>query len=137
MYSKYFKRHQRGEETIVIKTDDCPETIEKLVQNIHRRLGTGLPNDWIYEEIRSAFYYFEEGNDEVNVQEDPYRSSLYKWFNNDFSDEMINEYLKEFDPEINDIWEVIGNGQWYTREVIYQEVYNFLDENPYEETIKE
>ena len=127
-YIKYFKVSKRattGYEFIKL-TDDAPENLKDLVRNIHLNFGV-LPNDWIYLIIMEAFEELEDNDiDKITIEADCYYHDLYKWFGEPFAHALVNEYLSEIGSDCRNIYEIIGHGQSYCKDLIYNEVNNFI-----------
>lgn len=132
-------------EQFELKTRDCghdfyciisdapnKDDLGDLVRDIHFDLFGGcLPNDWIYDQIHSAFCLFEEeGGDEISLyglEADPYYLGLYKWFGEPFAFELCSEVFEDGLVDGSNVYTTIATAQLVAKERIYQAVWDFLN----------
>ena len=135
-YSPYFKRIERdNKDFCYILKDESPQQLKELVKEIHFALGAGLPNDWIYDNIHSAFTFIQdEGNDiEGYICEgDVYHNDLIEWLGNGFALELCEEARREYGNDNMNLIEQIQHGQVQGLNKIYAMVNDFINENPRE-----
>lgn len=134
-YSQYFKTKKIKDDTAyVIKTDDCPVEIENLCFDIHKQFDS-LPNNWIYDQIYSAFMDLEDLDDDSResligeLEADPYYNQLYLWFGEPFADTCIDEAREVGIIENQNIYDQIAIGQIFAKRQIYNAVKDFLEKN--------
>jgi hypothetical protein len=138
-YSQYFHDKQRLDGTsFICKTDDCPESVSELVYDIHSELDS-LPNDWIYGEIADAFDDLAENNiNDIPIEPDATYSTLFKWFyENSFAVCMCDEAQETCEKQYATVTDLINEGQWYCRDLIYRRVNEFLEDHKNDDDLEE
>jgi hypothetical protein len=138
-YSQYFEKAFRhvGEKedpkSFIRLKDDAPSSLKSFIRDIHFRQFEGaLPNDWIYATILEAFEMIQDEDnslEDINIEADPYYYDLWQWLGEPFAHGICNEYLEEYAPKTQRIYELIAGGQWLAMDKIYREVAEFLEVN--------
>lgn len=108
---------------------DAPEELQECVKDIHLNKFYGvLSNDWIFENILTAFEELEADDlDNISIEPDCYNSDLRKWVDNSFAPVMIDEAQDEgIVRDQADFWERVSAGQILAKRYIYEAVNDFL-----------
>ena len=118
----------------VDKTNPNSQPLSDLIYKIHDELFGGcLPNDWIYNQICSAFERLEQCNDENSyecalneIEGDIYSNNLLDWAKYSFSLDLIDEELRDgFKPD--SMINLIQMAQTRAIDQIYSYVWGFLN----------
>ncbi len=135
-YRHHFKKRERsdGEEFFCL-SDDAPEELETLVEEVH---GDFLPDDWRYRFIWESLIQIGEAEPEDEpledlyqwIEADIYTSDLLKWFGSNtqrigYVDEARNEYGCE---HLDSVVDEIRVGQEREKHEVFFSVLNSLKE---------
>jgi hypothetical protein len=129
-YSTYFETRTRDGKTFIACKDETPQEVKDLIRDIHFKCFNGcLPNNWIYQIIMEAFEELEDNDlDDITIESDPYYSQLNEWLTNPFAHEYCNQVIDEI-PDMKDIYQIIGFGQYLAKRAIYDAVNDFMQSN--------
>ena len=139
LYSKFFEISQRsnGQDYTTLK-NEAPQNLVDFVQHVHTKVFFDcFPNDWIYDEIHTAFDVIETEShggpvsenmlDEMKSQTegDDYNTDLLEWFKWPFAQEFGKEVVEEGLCEC-DVFDIISTAQREAIKRIMDEVNSFL-----------
>ncbi len=108
-FARYLTTHKRGDETIIVKTEDAPEWVGDIIHEVH---GDLFPDDWTYATISEcADYIADNGDDGEQPEVDIYTVSLLDWLR-DYPNavDCCDEATEEYGPS-KGIIEIIQMGQ--------------------------
>jgi hypothetical protein len=131
-YTVYFEQKERinGSFFYCLKGDYSEtDPLQALIRSIHEEQFYGAsPDDWIYAQIYYAFDRLSTCEDDVDfgsayceVEPDVYSSDLLEWAKSGWAREFIAQAIEGFE-------ELIGYGQVYAVQAIYDRVWAFLKE---------
>lgn len=128
-YTKYFTRKIRKHTGLdfVCLTDDAPQELSQLIQDIHfDHFDACFPSDWIYETTYEAFEDLSEDDiDHVTIGSDWSDRDLYSWLGESFAHGYVNKIL-ELEGRQHDLYEIIAQAQYNAKYNIYHAVNDFI-----------
>jgi len=125
-----------GDHFSCLKDAGVPDVLRNLIREIHlNEFYDAFPCDWIYQQIYFAFERLKECDCEAlywgavnEIQADIYSNDLFEWAKKDYASNYIQEALEEME-EVPTINQVIELAQQRAIEVIYQQVWDFIQKN--------
>jgi len=128
-YTEFFQLKNRTDGTqFVCLIGQAPSELQDLIRKVHFDLfDNSLPNDWIYSVIHDALGdLLHDHRDDILIEPDCYYHDLYKWLGEPFAHGLCNEALDM--GSCTDIYNIIGVAQCTAKEMIYDAVAEFLQE---------
>jgi len=130
-YTSYFTEGTRtGGKNFVKLVDDAPIKLQELIKEIHINNFNCIPNDWIYGTILEAFSDLTNDSlEDITIEADSYNADLLEWLSNSYAEELCNEAIEEEIWDSKNIYNLISSGQYRAKEMIYNSVNEFMQED--------
>jgi hypothetical protein len=131
-YTIYFTEGTRIDGTKFVKlVDNAPIKLQELIKEIHiNKFRDCMPNDWIYGTILEAFSDLKNDSlEDITIEADSYNADLLEWLGNSYSEELCNEAIEEEIWDRKNIYNLISSGQSIAKELIYNSVNEFMQED--------
>ncbi len=113
----------------VFLNSDATQELKNFTYHVHSLFDRCLPNDWIYDEIHTAFsnYYQYNSVDDFIFSPEPdiYYCDQNKWLQHPWASNFCDEAMEEFEPKT--FYDIVTMAQCSARELIYREVATFID----------
>ena len=129
-YARFFVTKTRADgKRFITLMDNEPQDLCDVIYSIHKAIGCGFPNDWIYSVIRDAFEdLFQDDLDDIQLDADIYNVDLCEWLKETYANDACHECMIQEMCTKNDIMSIISCAQICVKQQIYEAVNDFINE---------